>query len=153
MQQSVRLAKPNEADMLSALAFASKAAWGYVDSDMAHWRDELRVDTASLIRCPTFVIETDGFVAGFCQVDLTPTPAELVHFWIHPAVMHCGLGGFLLAHCLGRMRAQGLRELHIDADPNAERFYLRSGAIRVGVVAAALDDEPLRVRPQLRLST
>lgn len=38
---------------------------------------------------------------------------------------------------------------HVDADPNAESFYLESGAVRRGVVPAPIPGEPERVRPQL----
>lgn len=39
----------------------------------------------------------------------------------------------------------------IDADPNAEAFYLACGVIRVGHVAAPIFADPSRVRPQLSL--
>jgi hypothetical protein len=41
----------------------------------------------------------------------------------------------------------------IDADPHAEAFYRACGALRIGGVAAPIDGQPQRVRPQLVLST
>jgi len=37
----------------------------------------------------------------------------------------------------------------VDADPNAESFYLACGADRCGEVPAPIRGEPGRVRPQL----
>ena len=39
--------------------------------------------------------------------------------------------------------------LTIDADPNAELFYLAYGAIRTGTIAAPIEGVPDRVRSQL----
>jgi hypothetical protein len=36
----------------------------------------------------------------------------------------------------------------VDADPNAESFYLDCGADRCGGVSAPLPEQPDRVRPQ-----
>ena len=46
----------------------------------------------------------------------------------------------------------GLREIVIDADPNAENFYVHCGATVTGVVPAPIEGQPGRTRPQLRLS-
>jgi predicted N-acetyltransferase YhbS len=64
-----------------------------------------------------------------------------------------GVGRALLAQALGHARAAGHAALHIDADPHAEAFYRRCGAMRIGATAAPIDGQPQRVRPQLRLST
>ena len=44
-----------------------------------------------------------------------------------------GVGRSLFLHALERTRALGFRALEIESDPNAEGFYLRLGAHRVGV--------------------
>ena len=45
----------------------------------------------------------------------------------------------------------GVANLAIDADPNAEAFYLANGARRVGEDAAPIEGLPGRTRPQLLL--
>jgi hypothetical protein len=47
--------------------------------------------------------------------------------------------------------ARGATEMLIDSDPDAEGFYVRSGATVVGRVAAPIEDQSDRYRPQLRL--
>jgi hypothetical protein len=49
------------------------------------------------------------------------------------------------------LRAAGIGELHIDADPHAEAFYRSHGALRVGQLDAPIANQPQRVRPQLLL--
>lgn len=45
----LRAARADEVDGLTALAFRSKAFWGYDDTFMAACRDELRVDPADAV--------------------------------------------------------------------------------------------------------
>jgi glycosidase len=50
-------------------------------------------------------------------------------------------------------RQSGIEVLHIDSDPNALGFYRSLGAQEVAAVPAPIENEPKRVRPQLRLPT
>jgi len=149
----MRAAHPHEHAELSAVAFASKSAWGYAIAQMDAWRHELTVDAESIEDRPTYVIEIDGALAGFCQVDLEPTPVELVHLWILPPHMGRGAGRALLTYCCQRMAAAGLDSMHIEADPHAEAFYLHCGARRVGERPAPIAGNPWRVLPLLWIST
>ena len=62
-----------------------------------------------------------------------------------------GLGRRLLAHAARVARLAGAREIAIEADPQAEPFYLAQGAVRVGARAAPIPGEPGRALPLLHL--
>jgi hypothetical protein len=49
------------------------------------------------------------------------------------------IGHSLFLHALERTKALGFRELEIESDPNAEGFYRRLGARRVGVSIHAVE--------------
>ena len=53
-----------------------------------------------------------------------------------------GLGRRLLAHAARVARLAGAREIAIEADPQAEPFYLAQGAVRVGARAAPFPANP-----------
>ena len=74
---------------------------------------------------------------------------ELDNLWVAPEFMRRGIGRSLLRHALGTAARGGAVEVTVDADPNAEAFYVSCGAIRRGEVAAPIRGEPARVRPQL----
>ena len=80
-------------------------------------------------------------------------PWEIWALWVHPNQMRKGVGKSLLGWAKHFAAASGQVELAIDADPNAEAFYRACGARVVGSVAAPITCNPMRVRPQLRLST
>ena len=56
----------------------------------------------------------------------------------------------LFEHARAVAAEAGASALEIDADPNAEAFYLKMGAVRVGEVRSEIDGQP-RVRPLLHL--
>jgi GNAT superfamily N-acetyltransferase len=120
---------------------------------MEAWREDLSPGAASIAAQPTWVAELDGELAGFCQLNLQAGPAELEHLWVRPQFMRHGIGRALLDCALHELAVSGVDVLHIDADPHAEPFYLACGAVRVGALAAPVEGEPGRVRPQMRLST
>ena len=64
-----------------------------------------------------------------------------------------GVGRALLSHAARLAAEAGASALAIDADPNAEQFYLAFGAERVGSLAAQIEGAPGRERPQLLLTT
>ena len=63
-----------------------------------------------------------------------------------------GVGRALFDHALDRAAALGAETLGIEADPNAEGFYLRMGATRVGEIAYELDGRE-RVLPLLTVDS
>jgi hypothetical protein len=51
------------------------------------------------------------------------------------------VGRALFEHSVEQARALGFCSLHIESDPNAEGFYERMGARRVGMNITQLDGE------------
>jgi len=147
----IRKAHVAESDTLSAIAYASKAHWGYPPAVLDSWRHDLSISADSIARHPTFVCEVRGEIAGFYQLILGEGECSIEHLWVLPSFMGKGVGRSLLAHAVEQAARCGATHVAIDADPNAEQFYVACGAVRCGVVAAPIDGEPERVRPQLRI--
>lgn len=146
----IRPARAGEAAALSALALRSKGHWGYDATFLDACRSELTLRDDELVGRRTVVAELDGALAGFGTLEGDPPYGELGMLFVEPAAIGRGVGGALLAALVSRARALGFTRLAIDADPNAEAFYLAHGAVRVGEVASG--SVPGRVLPQLRIS-
>ena len=151
----IRTAMASEAHALSKLAVAAKAHWGYSQSQLRAWTSDLTLSPDAIAQLPTFVAEVHAEsgteIAGFYQLDTLQLPWSLGHLWVKPQLMRRGLGRALLLHALARVADAGLTELCIDSDPHAEPFYVAFGAKRVGAIPAPIEDDPARMRPQLRL--
>ena len=124
----IRDARVDECDALSAVAFASKAYWGYDDAFMEACRTELTVTPADFERACIRLAERDGSLLGFHAVDHD----EILWFFVRPEHMGEGVGAALFADACATARARGLSELRIEADPNAAPFYERMGATLIG---------------------
>ena len=149
----IRPAHSCESEALTSLAFAAKAFWGYTRQQLDAWSNELRVSPESILEQPTYVAEEGGRILGVVQLNTSSIPWQVECLWVHPDGTRQGIGARLMRKALAYAQAHGQRELHIDADPNAEAFYLHIGARRVGALSAPIAGKPQRVRPQLMLLT
>lgn len=161
MKLTVRSLSADEARALApdlaALSTRSKGAWGYdegfmtrFDTQMAAWIPEfvagMRDDGGRLL----LLAEVEGSPVGFAIVEQTDPakPAWLEDLWVEPDRMRNGIGGQLLRAVLDAARAHGRAGLEFESDPNAEGFYLRMGARRIGEQAS--DFQAGRMLPVMR---
>ncbi|MCX5343581.1 GNAT family N-acetyltransferase [Streptomyces atratus] len=142
---NVRPARRSEAAALTELALASKAHWGYDEAFLASCRDELTMHPADIDRRRTAVAEEDGRVLGFTTLDGTPPEGALGMMFVAPDAIGRGIGRLLFEHAVAEARRLGFARFTIDADPNAEPFYLAMGAVRIGATPSGsiLGREPL----------
>ena len=148
----IRRAHDHESEALSLIAQEAKAHWGYAVEVLAAWRADLTVSRDSVRGLPTFVAELEDGIAGFFQLGVSGGELELEHLWVRPSHMGKGIGRALLEQAVREATSAGYPDLHIDADPHAEPFYLACGAVRSGSRPAPIPGEPGRVRPQLVIS-
>ena len=136
---------------MTALAFAAKQHWGYPDHWIEAWRDDLTFTPEFVADHPVFVV-VDGenaLVACYALVPSGGPEIQLEHVWVHPSRIGQGLGRRLFEHAAEKARSLGGEALLIDSDPNAEAFYRRMGAERVGALRADMDGQH-RELPQFR---
>lgn len=149
MIQRIRRARPDDAEALNALAFRSKAHWGYEAAFLERVRESMRLRPEEVTGSEVWVLESPtGVAVGFHAV--TPgNPAELEHLWVEPSAIGSGAGRSLLDHAIEIARAAGADSLDVDADPHAVGFYEHMGAVRIGETPSTLI--PDRFLPRLRI--
>jgi len=150
MELQIRRATPDESNALTAIAHAAKRHWKYPEKWIELWRPELTITPEFIANNEVFVAVVDGEIGGCCALVLSGSLVELEHMWIDPGQMGRGVGRALFEHIKQRARVLGLTELELSADPNAEGFYLRMHAERIGEVPADIDGQP-RVLPRMRV--
>lgn len=136
---TIREARPEEAALLSDLAFRSKGSWGYDAEFMEACRADLTLTPQQISESAAFVCEGESGVLGFSRVVLMDErTAELDALFVDPTAIGSGAGKLLWEHSLAAARALGARDLVLQSDPHAEGFYLSRGARRIGEAASAL---------------
>jgi GNAT superfamily N-acetyltransferase len=136
---SFRLAQENDAQCLSELAIRSKGYWGYSAEFMVACVDELSVSVQS-INDDGFHYEialANGEVAGFYTLEaFIGDEVELGALFVDPIYIGTGIGKALMNKAKKHAVNLGATKLNIQGDPNAEQFYLASGAVLTGSKAS-----------------
>jgi len=151
MNIEIRRAKPEEADILTAIAHAAKRHWGYPEKWIAHWKSDLTITSEFISTNEVFVAVNNGKIIGCCALVSSESLSELEHMWILPEFIGTGLGRKLFMHARDRASILNLGELELSADPNAEGFYQHMGAVRIGEVRSEIDGQP-RVLPRMKVA-
>ena len=128
----IRAARLDEADLLTELAMRSKASWGYSDEFMAACRAELTFTPQKMTAWRIWLAQRAGAVVGMIALHIDGPTAELEDFFVEPIEQGQGVGAALMAILLVTCREQGVTQVGLDADPNAEPIYERLGFERVG---------------------
>jgi GNAT superfamily N-acetyltransferase len=150
----IREARPEEAELLSDLAYRSKSYWGYDEETLDDWAGPLTVTPEYLEENPTFLAEDEEErILGFCSLlhDKGENRWELDHMWVDPEAIGTGLGAQLFLHACEAAENLGAEKLWILSDPGAEGFYLHMGAERIGGWPTTVGGEP-RILPVLEIS-
>jgi len=130
----IRKAYSTDAPLLTSLAMRSKAHWGYSVEYMNAFRPELQIKSEWILSNPTFVAISHGHIVGFAGLLQTDDPhtGELYYLFITPECIGFGYGKNLWDRCLEECKNLKWTSLVIHSDPNAEAFYKKLGAVRIG---------------------
>lgn len=128
----VRRALPGDAGALTRIAFAAKRYWGYPERWIKYWSESLTVTPDFVRDNGVYAAVRDGETFGFYALTGTGRGLELEHLWVSPDRIGSGAGRLLFEHAMRKASSRGAKSLRIEADPNAEGFYSRMGARRVG---------------------
>jgi N-acetylglutamate synthase-like GNAT family acetyltransferase len=146
----IRRATPVESEQLTALAHAAKRHWNYSQEWIDYWVSDLTLTPEFIADNEVFVAIANDAIVGCCALVMSEGLAELEHMWIDPEQMGKGVGRALFEYASRLARELGFRELELSADPNAEPFYARMGAQRIGEIPADMFGEA-RVLPRMRV--
>jgi ribosomal protein S18 acetylase RimI-like enzyme len=134
-------ARPEDAPVLTEIAFAAKRHWGYPEHWIESWRDILTMRPEFIAAHVACSAVEDDHVVGFYVLTTEDDGLHLDHLWIRPAAMRRGIGRALFEHATQQARNSGFAAIRIEADPNAEGFYQRMGATRVGTRISEIEGE------------
>lgn len=129
---NIRCATSEDSLALTEIALAAKRVWGYPESLIEIWRRDLTITPDFIRKNEVYAAIEQDRPVGFYALIFSADKTELDHLWVLPELIGKGLGRQLLEHAIGRVAANGGRNLEIVSDPNAVGFYLKAGAKRIG---------------------
>ena len=126
-------AEAHHQDLLGALAFRSKASWGYSRSFLEQCKSELNVPQncleGRLVQMGYYNQELMGFYSFAHKKGAEP---DLNFLFLEPRFKGQGLGRALFEDAVQTAIGYGWISFIICSDPHANDFYLHMGAIPVG---------------------
>ncbi|MGH9749245.1 MAG: GNAT family N-acetyltransferase [Candidatus Polarisedimenticolia bacterium] len=129
MTLAFRKAAPGDDALLTSIARAAKAGWGYPAEWLRVWEASLEISAAYIERGIVRIAVHDGEAVGFYALVRRDAGWLLDHFWVMPASQGQGVGRAMFEHAMENVRALGPDGVVvIEADPNAAGFYERMGA-------------------------
>jgi GNAT superfamily N-acetyltransferase len=146
----IRRALTTEAKDLTRIAKDAKRYWGYPEHWLKVWQDDLTILPDFVDNNPVYVAEEQGDVLGFYALIMGEDKAQLDHLWVAPAHIGSGVGKQLFIHAMQNAAGQNISEVEISSDPNAEGFYQKMGAHRVGETVSEIDGKS-RTLPRLSI--
>jgi GNAT superfamily N-acetyltransferase len=146
----VRAGRKDEAPLLSDLALRSKGHWGYDQAFLDACRSELTLTPQDVEAQRVTVAERDGRLVGFYALAGEPPEGTLEDLFVEPDHIGTGVGRILWEHAIDVARTLGFERITVEADPEAEPFYLAMGARRCGSVPSG--SIPGRLIPLLELA-
>ena len=134
----IRPARPDEGPMLTEMAYSSKRTWGYPEETLDEWNGPLTVLEEHIREEAYFVAEEERggrpVPVGFFSLMPVERPGtlDLDHFWVLPEAQGRGVGRRMFERAVREARLRGANRMTITAEPRAEAFYLKMGAVRIG---------------------
>jgi GNAT superfamily N-acetyltransferase len=148
MQITIQRALPEQHERLTQITFAAKKHWGYPERWMEIWKDALTITPEFIANNEVYVAKVESEVAGYYGLIASDGKVQLEHMWVDPAYMGSGIGKRLFDHAIKAAASLGASSMDIESDPNAEGFYKRMGARRIGELISELEGQP-RLLPLL----
>lgn len=106
----------------------SKQSNGYDDAFMEACREEMTVSETDITDTEFWVAESDELCGCVSlKPDADRKAGEVHAFFIEPSWKRQGIGKLLWGKLIERARANGLKNLRLDADPEAVPFYEAMG--------------------------
>jgi ribosomal protein S18 acetylase RimI-like enzyme len=137
LHNGVYIASAAQSFILTDIALAAKAYWGYDADFIEACRAELTVTPEQITHKENLCLvkSIDGELCGFVLVKpITDTVAGLESLFIRPDHIGYGHGTELLTIAKRLAKERGYKKLVIESDPNAVGFYEKMGAVKTGEI-------------------
>lgn len=133
-------------ELLRDTLITSKGYWGYSQEQLEQWRSNLTFEEDYIVRNTVKLILKDKELIGFFAI-VKGDSNELDHLWLLPKAIGKGYGNLVFAQILLECKILEISNFYIISDPDAEGFYLKKGALKVGEVYS---EPQKRMLPKLK---
>ena len=139
-------AEAKHLELLRDILITSKGYWGYSQEQLEQCRSNLKFEEEYVGQNRVKLILEESNVIGFFAL-VKGELNELDHFWLLPNAIGKGNGNLVFEQIIVECKELNIAEFYIVSDPDAEGFYLKKGALKVGEVYS---EAQKRMLPKLK---
>ncbi|WP_181950429.1 GNAT family N-acetyltransferase [Shewanella woodyi] len=142
----------NDSTELTSLILKAKAYWKYPEEWLDAWTLDLKISPCFIENNEVVILSINNESIGFYGLEChsTDKAAYLDHLWVDPKYIGKGYGRMLFELACNKAAEIGHKTMELVADPNAEGFYSRLGAIKIDEVHGKVLDVK-RVLPKMEV--
>jgi len=148
--KKIQRATPEQAGELTALTIVAKRHWNYPEKWIQIWLPLLTITPEYIRKNETWAAMQGDRCTAYYSLKQDGGFLWLDNLWVLPEFMGQGIGRELFQHALERSRVIGANSLRIESDPNAQSFYEKMGARKIGEQRGEVDGQP-RVLPVMEV--
>jgi N-acetylglutamate synthase-like GNAT family acetyltransferase len=141
-------AEAKHTELLRDTLIRSKGYWGYSQEQLEIWRSGLKFEEEYIARNTVKLVLKNEEVIGFFAI-VKGDSDELDHLWLLPKAIGKGYGNLVFEQILSECNTLGISTFYIISDPDAEGFYLKKGALKIGEVYS---EPQKRMLPKLQFA-
>lgn len=130
---------------LTDLCKRSKNIWNYPEDWMQIWDEDLTVTEDFIKENNVYQFVKDARICGFYSYLPEGKNIRLEHLFVHPNYINKGIGRILIKDFFERIENSIFENIILDADPNAENFYIKFGFNRVDLKPTKIEGRCLPV--------
>lgn len=150
MMFTIERARAEHSNLLTEIAISAKRHWNYPERWIELWTPSLTISPDYISKNETWMAIVGSTPVGFYSFCRDDEFLWLDNLWVLPDAMGKGIGKKLFQHAVERSRVLGASVLKIEADPNAQSFYEKMGARKVGEHHSEIDGQP-RILPIMEI--
>lgn len=151
MMFTIERAHAEDSNLLTEIAISAKRHWNYPERWIELWTPALTISPDYVSKNETWLAVVNEMPVGFYSLVQEDDALWLDNLWVLPDAMGKGIGKKLFQHAVERSRELGASILKIEADPNAQSFYEKMGARKVGEHHSEIDGQP-RILPIMEIN-
>ncbi|HOJ79010.1 MAG TPA: GNAT family N-acetyltransferase [Bacillota bacterium] len=127
-------AQKTDLDDLNRIAYESEAYWDYDWEYMQRFKAIYRITEDYIKQNPTFILVERDRIIGFYSLLVNAQEVELEFFYIAPQYIGKGYGRRMWTYLIDYCKAEGIKSFFLVTSPQAQEFYEKMGAVKVGEV-------------------
>ena len=126
-------ANPEDAELLSSLAFESKMFWGYSNELMNLWKEDLEISREYILENKVIKVFDENIFLGFFAIKFeNEEKIELDHLWLKPENIKRNYGREIFSFIINYLSSTNIEKFTLIAEPNAIGFYQKMNGKVIG---------------------